>query len=190
MALALGSQKLHRLTVDDVARMLEAGVLTEDTPVELLEGMLVEMTPKVPTHTGILTRLDRWLLPIRLAGVYDVRIEQPLAVPDPSSLPEPDLAVVERVTDLSVHPTTALLVIEVAVTSQVVDTTVKPALYAAAGVPEYWVVDVPARRIEIRSAPAGGSYGSLEVRGPGDAVRPAGLELPRLDPADLLPGVT
>jgi len=74
--------------------------------------------------------------PIRPLTVQDVRVQLPLRVPDATSLPEPDVAVVAR-DDLTIsHPRTALLVIEVAESSLPVDTTVKPALYAAAGVPD------------------------------------------------------
>lgn len=185
MGLMLGDRALHRLSVDDVYRMLESGVLSEDTPVELLEGVLVDVSPKSPEHTGVLTLLDEWLLPLRVAGQHRVRIEQPLAVPDPTSLPEPDVAVVQRTDDLSGHPTTALLVVEIS--SRATDTTVKPALYAAAGVPDYWVIDVANRRIEVRREPVEGEYRRMEILGADRQIAPLELDVEPVAIAALLP---
>ena len=185
MALTLGDRTLYRLSVDDVERMLGSGVLTEDTPVELLEGVLVDTSPKSPAHSRVLKAIDDWLLPLRVADRHWVRIEQPLAVPDRTSLPEPDLAVVLPAEDETVHPRTALLVVEIAVSSYATDTSVKPALYAEARVPHYWVVDVARRRLEVRRDPVGAEYRRTEVHGPGEAVTALGLDLPALE-LDLL----
>lgn len=187
MALMLGDRALYRLSVDDVYRMLQSGVLTEDTPVELLEGVLVDVSPKSPQHTDVLMRLVRWLLPLMAAGRHDIRTEQPLAVPDPTSLPEPDVAVVERPDDPTSHPTTALLVIEVAVSSRATDTTVKPALYATARVPDYWVVDVPNRRIEVRREPVEGEYRRVEIIGGGQQIAPLELDVEPVTVSTLFP---
>ena len=185
MALTLGDRTLYRLSVDDVERMLGSGVLTEDTPVELLEGVLVDTSPKSPAHSCVLKAIDDWLLPLRVAGRHSVRIEQPLAVPDRTSLPEPDITVVLPAEDQTVHPRTAVLVVEIAVSSYATDTSVKPALYAEARVPDYWVVDVARRRFEVRRDPVGTEYRRTEVRGPGEAVTALGLDLPALE-LDLL----
>jgi Uma2 family endonuclease len=186
MALTIGDRPLHALTVDDVWRMVEVGILTEDDRVELLEGALVEMSPKSPEHEGIITLVTRWLNPLLAAGTHDLRTGATLAVPDPRSLPEPDLAVVERLADPRVHPTSALLVVEVSVSSLLTDTRVKPALYAAAGVPDYWVVDVPHQRLEIRREPVGTEYRRLQVLGPDEQAAALALDLPPLDLGELL----
>ena len=130
--------------------------------------------------------IDNWLLPLRNAGRHRIRIEQPLAVPDPTPLPEPDVAVVARTADRSAHPTTALLVVEIAVSSYATDTTVKPALYAAARVPDFWVVDVARRRLEVRRDPVGTEYRRLEVLGAGEKIAPLAFELPALALDDVL----
>jgi len=185
MALSLGDRPLHRLSVGDVLGMVAAGILGEDDRVELLEGALVDMSPKSPEHTALLTVLMRWLAPLVVAGEHDLRIGQPLVVPGGESLPEPDLAVVARGSKLTSHPSTALLVVEIAVSSLATDTTVKPALYCAAGVPDYWVVDVAGRRVEVRRDPVGNDYRRLDVLGPGQAVTAPGLEVPPLELAAL-----
>jgi Uma2 family endonuclease len=179
--LTVGGRPVHRLSVDDVLRMVAAGVLDEDTPVELLDGILVAVSPKSAEHQAAVTLLLRWLR--ALDDRYDLRVEGPLAVPDEASLPEPDLAVVQRAEDLHRHPTTALLVVEVAVTSQAADTTVKPRLYALAGVPDYWVIDVPRRRVEVRRDPDpdAGVYRSVATLAAEQMIEPLGIDVAPLD---------
>jgi len=186
MALMVGDRPVHKLSVDDVYRMLESGVLTEDSPVELLEGVLVEMSPKSPEHSWTIAQLDGWLLPLRAAGTHLVRTEQPLVASDSLSMPEPDLSVVGVDLDRSRHPQTALLVVEVSISSLRTDRIVKSALYASAGVPDYWIVDVEHRRLEVRREPEAGEYRHVEVLGPEDDVTPLGLDLPPLELARIL----
>jgi Uma2 family endonuclease len=156
--------------------MVEAGILRPDEPVELLEGRLVLVTPQGPSHASLVGTLAE-----RLRGAYSagwaVREEKPLELPD--SLPEPDVAVVrgsqrdyaER------HPDgrDTVLVVEVAVTSQVIDRE-KARLYARAGVPVLWLLDIPARRLEVHTDPQpDGRYRSVEVLGDDDEVAPPGV---------------
>lgn len=171
MALTVGDRPIHPLTADDVIRMVDAGILGEDDRVELLGGVLTEVSPKSPEHGTVIARLVRWLVASDPDGRYDVRTEHPLLVADRRSLPEPDIAVVERGAAAG-HPTTALLVVEVAVSSLVADTQVKAPLYAGAAVPEYWVVDVPGRRLVRFTDPAEGGYAASEELGV-DAAPPA-----------------
>lgn len=132
--------------------LVDTGSMTDR--VELIEGDIVETVPQGDDHARAIRHLTRkpgrevpdpWFLGVRL----------PLAVSGTSE-PEPDLSL----TDLpaSGHPTTAALVIEVAVTSQAMDLQVKPAIYAAAGVTEHWVVDVPAREVVVHTDPGPTGY--------------------------------
>ena len=134
MALTVGDRDLRPLTADEVLRMVELGILSADEPVELLHGVLTRVSPKSPRHETVKVRLQRWLAPGVVAGAHEVRVEAPILVPDRTSLPEPDIAVVAPGGDPLLHPTTATLVIEVAASSPRTDTAVKPALYAQAGV--------------------------------------------------------
>jgi hypothetical protein len=163
MALTLADRDVRPLTADEVLRMVAVGILAEDEPVELLHGALTAVSPQSEAHAAVLQRLQRWLAPLVVAGRHDLRVRVPLAVPDPTSLPEPDIAVVERDDTTIAHPVTALLVIEVAVNELLTDTAIKPALYAAVGVPELLVVDVPGRRIRRFTDPRAGW-----IRGAGD----------------------
>jgi Uma2 family endonuclease len=153
-------------------RMVETGVLGEDEPVELLDGELVVVSPQGPPHAASATRLRDLLLDAYRARGVIVREDKPLAA-GPISLPEPDVAVVRGDWDTYAkrHPRgdEAVLVIEVARTSLAVDRA-KIAIYAAAGVPVYWIVDYEARRIEIHSDPQGRSYGAVRVLSADDAA--------------------
>lgn len=186
MALTFADRPVWELTVDDVYRMLASGVLTEDTPVELLEGVLVEVSPKSPKHAWAVRLIDEWLLPTRNAKTHWVQVEQTLELTGSASLPEPDISVVELGFERSSHPTSAVLVVEVSVSSLGMDRDVKAPLYAAAGVPDYWIVDVDHRRLEVRRDPYDGGYRDVRVLGPDDTVTPLGLDLPPLELARIL----
>ncbi len=85
-------------------------------------------------------------------------------------MPEPDLALVAEKSTPRHHPRTALLAVEVAVSSRKVDRGVKAALYARAGVPQYWVSDVPNRCVEVRTDPGPDGYRRCEVYKAGASV--------------------
>ena len=122
--------------------------------VELIEGDIVEVAPQGEDHARTIRHLTR-KLGREAPDPWFLGVQLPLAVSG-SSEPEPDLCLTEL--PASGHPTTAALVIEVAVTSQALDLQVKPAIYAAAGVTEYWVVDVPAREVVVHTEPGPTGY--------------------------------
>src|SRR4051794_28970209 len=130
--------------------MVEAGLL-EGQPVELIDGLLIPMTPQGAEHAALVQRLTRWFAPRSEL----LRVQMPLAVP--GGRPEPDLALAE--TSVREHPSTALLVVEVAV-SQQREAHAKLPGYAAAGVPEVWIVDAPSRTVGVFTDPAGREYGA------------------------------
>ncbi|WP_224363787.1 Uma2 family endonuclease [Hyalangium versicolor] len=161
----------HRFTVDAYHRMLETGILDEDDHVELLEGVIVEMSPQGKAHAGVIVRLTR-LLVLSLGESFDVRPQLPLTL-DEQSEPEPDLAVVPAGAEGSAeHPSHALLVVEVANASLARDREVKARLYARASIPEYWLVDVGRKSIEVYRDPDAtqGRYRSREVRSGGEVL--------------------
>lgn len=184
----VGERTVHPLTADDVIRMVEVGILDEDDRVELLDGVLTEVSPKSADHGTAIARLVRWLVAADPAERYEVRTEHPFLVPDRRSLPEPDVAVVER-RATGGHPATALLVIEVAVTSLRTDTQVKPGLYAAAGVPESWVVDVPGRRVHRFTEPTEDGYAHRTVQEVGETLTPQHVQAPPLALTELFAGL-
>jgi Uma2 family endonuclease len=189
MALAVGDRAIRPLTAEEAMAMVAAGIIGEDDPVELLHGVLTAVSPQHAPHATVTQRLTTWLAPLMVAGTHDVRVQLPFLVPDPTSLPEPDIAVVERDDGTIDHPREALLIVEVADSSMRVDTTIKSALYADAGVPEYWVVDVNARRILVHRDPADGGYATRSAHGSGEQVRPAALDVAPLEITALLRGL-
>jgi Uma2 family endonuclease len=188
VALTLGDHPVRPLTAHEMDRMVASGILGEDERVELLDGMLVQLSPKGPEHGAVMARLVRWLAPLLVAGTHSLRTEHPLRVPDERSLPEPDLVLVEGDPPTE-HPTTAVMVIEVSVTSREIDTTIKPVLYASAGVPDHWVIDVPGRRIETRRDPGADGYRTLDVIEPGGHGEGLAPDLPPLALDGLLAGL-
>ena len=142
--------------------------------VELLDGRLVTMSPHGEPHAYSITRLTK-LLVTGLGDRADVRVQLPFAASDLSE-PEPDLAVVTPADYLDDHPHRAWVVIEVASSSLEEDRRVKAPLYAAAGVPEYWIVNLVERVLEVHRAPTGDAYASMVRHLPGARVAVPGFE--------------
>lgn len=189
MALTVADRTVRPLTVDEVMRMVAAGILPEDGRLELLDGVLTEKPVKGPEHEEVKRRLNRWLAPGMLAEHYDVLIESGIVVPDRTGLPEPDVLVLPATRDRLALPTVALLAIEVAVTTLATDLGRKAELYAETDLPEYWVVDVPARRLVRFTEPAGGRYTQRETITPPATLRPLALDVEPLGLAQVLAGL-
>ena len=139
--------------------MGEAGFFVGER-LELISGIIVEMTPVGPLHVDVLDELTRILVPA-LEGRARVRIQQPYAAGEDTE-PEPDLAVVPLGRYAKQHPTQAHLVIEVARSSLDYDRETKAPIYAQSGVAGYWIVDVDARVIEVYRQPIDGVYRRVE----------------------------
>jgi Uma2 family endonuclease len=142
--------------------------------VELIHGTVVRMSPIGPPHSSTVGQLMELLLP-RLHGRATLRIRQPFVAHDESE-PEPDAALVPVGNYTDHHPDRALLVIEVAESSLSYDRETKGPLYASSGVPEYWIVDVIGRVIEVYTNPESGRY--LEVKRVADAGQVSSKALP------------
>jgi Uma2 family endonuclease len=147
---------LRRVEYD---RLVELGHF-QDEHIELLEGQLVEMSPIGPPHSSGVQKLTL-LLVTALAGRATVRVQSPFAALDTSE-PEPDVAVVPLGDYDTEHPHEAHLLIEVAESSLTRDRGLKQRIYASASVPEYWIVNVPQRCIEVFRVPRGSAYVSVE----------------------------
>lgn len=141
----------------------------ENERVELLYGTVVRMSPHGAPHDAVVQRLTRLLVPA-LLGRADVRVQSAFAAAD-SSEPEPDVAVVPPGDYDEAHPSAAWLIIEVAASSLTLDRGIKARLYAESCVPEYWVVNLPDRLIEVHSEPVGGAYTRVTPFRPGEAIR-------------------
>jgi Uma2 family endonuclease len=129
------------------------------------------MSPQKAAHASVVQILTRMLVP-RLVGRADVRVQLPFAASD-DSMPEPDLAAVEVTRFGEPHPQRAFLIIEVSETSLDEDRTDKAEVYASAGVPEYWVVNIPDRTTEVHTEPSRGAYTRIVPHRAGDRPAPA-----------------
>lgn len=177
----------YRWNLDTYDRAVEAGVFGPDDHVELIEGRLVSVTPQGSRHaTGI--RLANRALGRAFGEHAIVQSQLPLAIAGDSE-PEPDLAVIGgEISDYrDVHPSTALLVVEVADDSLAQDRTVKQRLYARCGVPEYWIVAIPDARLEVHRDPAGVGYRDVAVLRAGETVASLARPGAAIPVADLLP---
>lgn len=183
---SLGLER-RRFTVDELERMIQAGLFAEDEPVQLIEGELIVMSPQGPEHSAIVGDLGERLREA-YSGAGHVRSQCPLRA-TATSLPEPDLAVVRGAARdyLASHPTgeDALLVVEIAMTSQAVDQ-MKARVYAAAGVPEYWLLDLAARCLHVHRELSASGYAAVTTLREGEIVSPPGRAL-RWRVSELLP---
>lgn len=147
----------RRIRLDEYHRMAECGILGPEERVELIDGIILPLSPQnLPHSTSI--RLINMLLTRLFGATHVVSCQAPLAAGEDCE-PEPDFAVMtfdhmNECLARKSQPTRPDLVIEVADSSLLYDTSDKANLYARAGIPEYWVVDLPHRRLEIRRQPA------------------------------------
>jgi Uma2 family endonuclease len=173
----------HRFTVDEYHRLGEVGILGEDDRVELLEGQLVDMSPIGPRHALAVDALNE-ALSAAVAGRAGVRVQNPIAL-DSGSEPQPDVVLVRRPWRgyPAEHPGPAdiLLLVEVADSSREVDLGAKLELYARAGIPEFWIVDLTTDGVLVCRNPSGDKYGSMTlVEAPGvlDVEGLSGVTIP------------
>jgi Uma2 family endonuclease len=147
-------------TVDDYHRMVEAGILTEGDRVELLEGQIIQMNPQLPPHAAITQRAFRYLDRL-LESVAYVRMQLPVTL-RPKSEPEPDIAVVRidpnEYGDHHPAPDEIFLIIEVADSTLLGDRQQKAPIYAKAGIPDYWILDVNTRQVYVFREPTQEGY--------------------------------
>jgi Uma2 family endonuclease len=177
----------RRFSVDDYERMIAAGVFRDDDRCELIDGEVVEMSPIGPDHAGRVNRLNR-LLVLRLGSRATVAVQNPVRLP-PLSMPQPDLAVLrprdDDYTRSHPAPDEVLWVIEVSDTTVARDRA-KLRLYADAGVPEVWIVNLPEARIEVYRDPAGGAYADTCSVRSGERQAPSAFPDAELDVAEIL----
>lgn len=181
-----------RWTVEQFHRAVENKVWPEGSRVILIRGEVLELGFMNPLHaTGI--RIVNAILPKIFPTGYVIQVQLPLMLGQETD-PQPDFAVVAgEVRDfLNTHPTTAKLVIEVADSSLDFDMTTKAELYATAGIPEYWVLDLDGRRLIVYRKPAvlpvgGTAYRSQQVLSPTESVAPLAMPDTAVRVSDLLP---
>jgi len=173
-------------TVGEYYRMAEANILTGEDRVELIAGQIVAMSPIGSRHAACVKRLNL-LLGKMIGDSMLLGVQDPIAL-DAYSEPEPDLVLLRPRADFyaTAHPAAGdvLLAIEVADTSADYDREVKVPLYAQAGIPEVWLIDLQQGRIEVFARPQGNAYQQrVEVAANDTFISPtvAGLKLAAAD---------
>jgi Uma2 family endonuclease len=161
------AESMRALRRDEYDRMVELGFFADER-VELLEGMLVAMSPQSARHATVVSRLNLLLAPA-LLNRAEVRIQSPFGAGGDSE-PEPHVAVLPVGDYTRRHPDRALLIIEVAESSLRNDRLVKTRLYAEAAVPEYWVVDLENDQVHVHRQPAAGNYQQINSHARGASL--------------------
>lgn len=150
----------RKISVTEYHRMAEAGILTEDDRVELLNGEIIVMRPIGPSHTAHVKGINR-ILSRLLEGLATVGVQDPIVLNDLSE-PIPDISILRWRQDDYLHahpkPQDVLLLIEVADSSVNIDRDAKMPTYAQAGIPEYWIVNIPAKKVEVYRYPVENYY--------------------------------
>jgi Uma2 family endonuclease len=185
---------IWRLSVGQYHEMIRTGILTSDDPVELLAGWLVYKMPKNPPHR-IATRLAQQALEAVVPAGWYVDAQEPITLND--SEPEPDVMIVRGETrdyrDRHPGPEDVALIVEVADSTLERDRGVKRMVYARAGIPVYWIINVLERVLEVYYDPSGpgedADYRQRQDYGLSDSVPVmiGGLEVGRVAVGDLLP---
>lgn len=168
----------RHFTVDEYHKMVEAGILSKDDHVELLDGEIVKMIPINVPHAVCVDRLTMLFAPA-LVGRGIVRIQAPIYI-DEINEPEPDVILLKMANYLKRQPQhpgpdDILLVIEVADATVRSDRRDKIPRYARAGISEAWLVNIPKKVIEVYSDLVAGKYQAIQRVSSGQSVSPKGL---------------
>jgi Uma2 family endonuclease len=179
---------LKRWTREEYDRLIDAGVLSPEERVELLEGDIVRMWPQGPAHALSIQNTEEALRAVFGAG-FSVRVQLPFDGGE-NSEPEPDVAVVRghRRDFLYAHPSTAVLLVEISDSTLDYDRRRKGPAYARADVLEYWIVNLVDRLVEVyRDPTADRGYQTMERFRSGEAISPLGAPLASIAVDELLP---
>jgi Uma2 family endonuclease len=167
----------HLFSLEEFERVVEAGGFDEDARIELIRGEIVDRAPIGFEHGMAVAKLNRLFIGL-LGDSAIVWVQSPVQIA-PNSRPEPDLALLKGHDYGANRPVTAsdlLLVVEVSDTTLTYDRTVKGPLYAQAGIPEYWIVNLQDKVIEVYTGPSGGRYDDAKQVKRGNALAlPGGL---------------
>jgi Uma2 family endonuclease len=185
----------RRWTRAEYARLIETGVFHPDERLELIGGELIVRERQGASHSLAIELINEALRAAFGAG-WRIRVQLPVALDDESE-PEPDFSVVPgtpRQLPLDPKPACPALVVEVAESTLAFDRNVKSSLYARARVPDYWIVNLVDRVLEVyrepaaaAEAPFGWRYGQIQTLRSGDSVSALALPSTRIAVADLLP---
>lgn len=173
--------KRHLFSLEEYERMVEAGIFGPEANLELIQGEIIEMTPPGPAHEASVARLHRMFAKLVSDDVLIWPQGNAIRLPHSKSRPQPDIALLRWRDDYYVNkrpfPEDVILLIEVSDSTLKFDRGSKLELYAEAGVPEYWVVNLVENVVEVYSDPGGGKYQLVMKYKRGETLElPGGLE--------------
>ncbi|HYE92690.1 MAG TPA: Uma2 family endonuclease [Terriglobales bacterium] len=186
--------RVHRWSRRQYARLLHHGVLDEDDPIELLDGLLLVKEPRHSPHRTSIVLVAR-ALERAFGDGWFVQVQSPIAL-DRRSEPEPDVCVVPGAPRdyVDAHPTRAALVVEVAQSGLRLARGRKAVAYARAGIADYWIVNLVDRVVEVHREPARPGpararwgYAQVDTLGADEAIAPLAAPDSPIRVADLLP---
>jgi Uma2 family endonuclease len=177
----------RRFSIEEFHKMCEVGIFGEDDRVELIEGEIIEMPPIGGPHIQSVNHITRvFVLALGEHGV--VSVQNPIVLP-PRSQPQPDISILRpSARTLPAGPPTGedvLLIIEVADTTLAYDRGIKMRLYAKHRIPEFWILDLQGRRLEVYRDPGPNGYARKLEYTPSDTVSPAALPEVKISLAEL-----
>jgi Uma2 family endonuclease len=177
----------HRWTRAEYEHIVDVGGFSPGARLELLDGEIIDMSPQKSLHASTADLIEAVLRACCPDDAY-VRSQKPLALDDLSE-PEPDIAIVPGTAHdyRHHHPTTALLIVEVADSSLDFDRRRKAPAYARNGIPEYWIINLRDRAIEVHREPAGDAYQRLSTLTASQRISPLAAPDCAIAVADLLP---
>lgn len=157
--------KRQLFTVDEYYKMAEVGILTPEDKVELINGEIIRMSPSKSGHAGSINLLASKLI-IALQERAIVSIQNPVNL-NKNSEPEPDIVIAnlreDHYTESHPKPGEIILIIEVSDSSLNFDREVKMPLYAGAGIPEYWIINLQDQQVEVYKKLVRGQYSSRQI---------------------------
>jgi Uma2 family endonuclease len=180
------SRRRRRFTADEYHRMAEVGILREDERLELLDGDILEMSPAGDRHVEAVSRCEEAFAPLLAARRVRFSTQNPARL-GPRDEPQPDFALVRPGALGAPRRGELLLAVEVADTAAADDRTAKVPLYARAGIPETWLLDVAAGALEVYRGPRAAGYARTYTLRPEQQVAAAAFPDVVLRVADLLP---
>jgi Uma2 family endonuclease len=152
------SRKLF--SVEEFQRISDAGIFPPDSRFELIRGEIIEMPIPTRLHSGRVNKLTR-VFTSKLGESAIVCIQNPMFV-DKMSEPRPDVVICKPFGPFEPEPSDVLLLVEISDTSLRYDTKIKSRLYAEAGIPEYWILNIPDNVLQVRTDPSDGEYRQIE----------------------------
>ena len=186
---ATGRNEPRRFTVAEYFAMAEAGILLETDRVELIDGVIIAMSPIGNPHNATVDKLTKMMV-VAVGDRAIVRVQGSVTLDD-YTMPEPDLVILRERSDFYVSespgPEDILLLIEVSDSSLSYDRNAKLALYARFGIPEVWITALPGRIMEAHTQPAAGSYTRKQTLSPGDTITPECFPDITLPVAEIIP---